>query len=160
MARGTDRFFRQGSALAHTFFADVCALGLPGIDWEYALVHLHDDLRRNYGEDYLEKGVAHPISQTLDLAYGYHCTARVARHVGDDELADHLDELAERWTNAFDPATGLLVDSDLLRGRAVELLVPPAARHGRADRAGRRRRRLRRHARPLLRLRRSRRSSS
>ena len=116
MARGTDRFFRQGSALAHTFFADVCALGLPGIDWEYALVHMHDDLRRNYGEDYLEKGIAHPISHTLDLAYGYHCTARVARHVGDHELADHLDELASRWTNAFDPSTGLLVDSTFYEG--------------------------------------------
>jgi len=116
MARGTDRFFRQGSALAHTFFADVCELGLPGIDWEYALVHLHDDLRRNYGEDYLEKGIAHPVSHTLDLAYGYHCTARVARHVGDHELADHLDELAARWTNAFDPATGLLVESTYYEG--------------------------------------------
>ena len=116
MARGTDRFFRQGSALAHTFFADICELGLPGIDWEYALVHLHDDLRRYYGEDYLEKGIAHPISHTLDLAYGYHCTARVARHVGDEELADHLDELASRWTEAFDARTGLLVDSTFYEG--------------------------------------------
>ena len=29
MARGADRFSRQGSALAHTFLADLCALGLP-----------------------------------------------------------------------------------------------------------------------------------
>lgn len=116
MARGTDRFFRQGSALAHTFFADVCELGLPGIDWEYALVHLHDDLRRNYGEDYLEKGIAHPISHTLDLAYGYFCTARVARHVGDHALADHLDALAGRWVNAFDQRSGLLVDSTFYEG--------------------------------------------
>jgi putative alpha-1,2-mannosidase len=116
MARGTDRFSRQGSALAHTFFADICELDLPGIDWEYALVHLHDDLRRNYGEDYLEKGLAHPISQTLDHAYGYHCTARVARHIGDHELADHLDVLAAQWTNAFDSSTGLLIDSTFYEG--------------------------------------------
>jgi putative alpha-1,2-mannosidase len=116
MARGADRFFRQASALAHTFFADVCALEIPGIDWEYALVHLHDDLRRIYGEDYLEKGLAHPVSHTLDLAYGYHCTARVARHVGDQKLADHLDGLAQRWPNAFDPATGLLIDSEFYEG--------------------------------------------
>ena len=32
MARGSDRFSRQGSALAHTFLADLCQLGLPGID--------------------------------------------------------------------------------------------------------------------------------
>jgi len=116
MARGADRFFRQASALAHTFFADVCALDLPGIDWEYALVHLHDDLRRIYGEDFLEKGLAHPVTHTLDLAYGYHCTAQVARHVGDDELAEHLDVLAARWRNAFDPETGLLIDSEFYEG--------------------------------------------
>ena len=36
MARGADRFFRQGSALAHTFLADLCQLGAPGIDWDWA----------------------------------------------------------------------------------------------------------------------------
>ncbi len=116
MARGADRFFRQASALAHTLLADVCQLGLPGIDWDNALVHLHTDLRRGYGEDFLEKGVAHPITHTLDLAYGYHCTARVARRVDDHALADQLEAMAARWTNAFDPATGLLVDSTYYEG--------------------------------------------
>ena len=122
MARGSDRFFRQGSALAHTFLADVCGLtgacglGADAIDWEWALVHMHDDLRRSYGEDYLERGLAHPISHTLDLADGYHCTARVARHVGDHRLAGQLDALASRWRGAFDPTTGLLVDSTFYEG--------------------------------------------
>ncbi len=116
MARGTDRFFRQASALAHTFFADVAAIGVSGVDWDWALLHLHTDLRRNYGEEYVEKGVAHPISHTLDLAYGYYCTANVARHVGDVRLADELDALAEQWTHAFDPRTGLLIDSTFYEG--------------------------------------------
>ena len=116
MARGADRFSRQGSALAHTFLADVCALGLPGVDWDWALVHMHNDLRRNYGEEYLERGVAHPITHTLDISHGYHCTASVARHLGDITLADELDALAGRWRNAFDPATGLLVDSPYYEG--------------------------------------------
>ena len=116
MARGADRFSRQGSALAHTFLADVCELGLPGIDWDWALVHMHNDLRRNYGEEFLERGVAHPITHTLDIAFGYHCTARVARHIGDDALADQLDVLAGRWVRAFDPDTGLLVDSTFYEG--------------------------------------------
>ena len=30
MAKGADRFSRQGSALAHTFFADLCQLGYAG----------------------------------------------------------------------------------------------------------------------------------
>ena len=116
MARGADRFSRQGSALAHTFLADVCALELPGIDWDWVLVHMHNDLRRNYGEEYLERGIAHPITHTLDIAVGYHCTATVARHLGDHALADELDALAGRWHNAFDPATGLLVDSTFYEG--------------------------------------------
>ena len=35
------------------FLADLCQLGLPGIDWDWALVHMDDDLRRTYGEDFL-----------------------------------------------------------------------------------------------------------
>ncbi len=116
MARGADRFSRQGSALAHTFLADLCQLGLPGIDWEWALAHMHNDLRRTYGEDFLLRGEAHPISHTLDLAFGYWCTARVARHVGDEALAGEFDELATRWVNAFDAGTGLLKDSTFYEG--------------------------------------------
>ena len=80
MAKGADRFSRQGSALAQTFLADLCQLGMPGIDWDWALCHMDTDLRRAYGEEYLLRGVTHPITHTLDLAFGYHCTAMVARH--------------------------------------------------------------------------------
>ena len=116
MARGADRFFRQASALAHTALADVAALGLRGIDWDWALVHMHADLRRTYGEDFLDSGVAHPITHTLDLAYGYHCTAQVARRVGDTRLASVFEGLAQHWSNAFDPTTGLLIDSTFYEG--------------------------------------------
>ncbi|GAA1056825.1 hypothetical protein GCM10017608_11590 [Agromyces luteolus] len=116
MARGSDRFSRQGSALAQTFLADLCQLGLPGIDWEWALVHMHADLRRTYGEDFLLRGHAHPISHTLDLAYGYWCTAKVAARVGDRALAEEFTALATRWTNAFDAQTGLLHDSTFYEG--------------------------------------------
>ncbi|KRE29558.1 glycoside hydrolase domain-containing protein [Agromyces sp. Soil535] len=116
MARGSDRFSRQGSALAQTFLADLCQLGLPGIDWEWALVHMHTDLRRTYGEDFLLRGVAHPISHTLDLAYGYWCTAKVAARVGDRALVEEFTTLAARWVNAFDDGTGLLQDSTFYEG--------------------------------------------
>lgn len=116
MAKGADRFIRQGSALAHTFFADVCALGVSGIDWDWALCHMDNDLRRQYGEEFIEHGVAHPITHTLDLAFGYHCTALVARHVGDDALAAQFDALATRWVNAYDPETGLVLDSGFYEG--------------------------------------------
>jgi putative alpha-1,2-mannosidase len=116
MARGSDRFSRQGSALVHTFLADLCELDLPGIDWEWALVHMSDDLRRTYGEDFLLHGEAHPISHTLDLAFGYWCTAKVALKVGDRALAQQLAEMAEKWVNAFDAPTGLLKDSTYYEG--------------------------------------------
>jgi putative alpha-1,2-mannosidase len=116
MARGADRFFRQASALAHTALADAHALGLPGIDWSWALVHMADDLRRLYGEDFFEHGIVHPISHTLDLAYGHHCTATVARDLGDKRLADELESRSRWWVNAFDPSTGLLRDSEFYEG--------------------------------------------
>ena len=116
MARGADRFFRQASALAHTAAADACGLGVTGVDWEWVLTHLESDLRRTFGEDYLAKGVAHPLSHTLDLAGGYQCAARVAEHVGDTDLAEQLHARSGGWRNAFDPATGLLGESTYYEG--------------------------------------------
>lgn len=116
MSKGSDRFFRQASALAHTFLADLCDVDPPGVDWDWALCHMDNDLRRQYGEDFLELGIAHPITHTLDLAYGFHCTAFVARRVGDHEMADRFEALATRWVNAFDPETGLVVDSRFYEG--------------------------------------------
>jgi putative alpha-1,2-mannosidase len=116
MARGADRFFRQASSLVHTALADAHALGWIGLDWNWALVHMVDDLRRMYGEDFWEQGVVHPISHTLDLAYAHHCTAQVARALNDRRLADDLDLRSGGWINAFDPTTGLLRDSEFYEG--------------------------------------------
>ena len=116
MAKGADRFSRQASALAHVFLADLWARREPGIDWEWAMVHLDADLRRTYGEDYLAHGVAHPVTHTLDLAYAYHCTAGIARGIGDRTLGDQMQRHAAGWVHAFDPATGLLIDSTFYEG--------------------------------------------
>ncbi|MBO3750600.1 glycoside hydrolase family 92 protein [Streptosporangiaceae bacterium NEAU-GS5] len=116
MSRGADRFFRQASALAHTALADAHALGRTDLDWNWALVHMVGDLHRLYGEDFLEHGVVHPITHTLDLAYAHHCTAQVARALNDPRLADDLEARGRQWTNAFDPSTGLLRDSEFYEG--------------------------------------------
>ena len=116
MARGADRFFRQGSALAHTALADAYALKLGNLDWNWALVHMDAELRRMYGEDFYEHGVVHPISHTLDLSYANFCTAQVARGQGDSRLAGELLDRSRLWTNAFDRATGLLRDSEFYEG--------------------------------------------
>ena len=116
MAKGADRFSRQGSALAQTFLADLCQLGLPGVDWDWALCHMDTDLRRTYGEEFLLRGITHPVTHTLDVAFGYQCTAQVARYLGDTQLAAQFEGLATRWVNAFDPETGLLIDSTFYEG--------------------------------------------
>ena len=116
MARGSDRFSRQGSALAHTLLSDLAQLGISGIDWDWALVHMQTDLRRTYGEEFLLQGRAEPLSHTLDIAYGYWCTAQVAGLLGDDALVAEYAPLADRWRNAFDPATGLLGASTYYEG--------------------------------------------
>jgi putative alpha-1,2-mannosidase len=118
MARGADRFFRQGSALLHTTLADAHTLGLGAgqLDWNWALVHMGDDLRRMYGEDFFEHGIVHPITHTLDLAYAYYCTAQVAAALNDHGLAADLAARSRDWRNAFDPGTGLLRDSEFYEG--------------------------------------------
>ena len=116
MAKGADRFTRQGSALAHTFLADLCELSVPDIDWDWALCHMDADLRRHYGEDYLLRGLAEPVTHTLDLAVGYQCTAKVAHYVGDNQLAEQFERLAGQWINAFNPDDGLLHDSTYYEG--------------------------------------------
>jgi len=118
MAIGSDRFARQASALAHTFLADICQRGLAGVDWDWALVHMHNDLRRTYGEDFLVQGTVDPISHTLDIAFGYWCTAHVADYVGDDALVSEFAPLAARWRRAFDAESGLLRHSTFYEGTA------------------------------------------
>jgi predicted alpha-1,2-mannosidase len=116
MARGADRFFRQASALAHTALADAHALGNGELDWSWALVHMEADLHGLYGENFIENGLVHPITHTLDLAYAHHCTAAVARSLNDRRLADQLAARSHQWINAFDRSTGLLRDSEFYEG--------------------------------------------
>ncbi|TGO04436.1 glycoside hydrolase domain-containing protein [Serinibacter arcticus] len=116
MARGADRFSRQASALAHTLLADLSQLGATGIDWDWALVHMQADLRRTYGEEYLRQGVTHPVSHTLDLAFGYWCTRAVALRQGDTALAAESGRLAAGWPAAYDAGTGLLRASTFYEG--------------------------------------------
>ena len=154
MAKGADRFSRQASALAHTFLADLCQLGVPGIDWDWALCHMDTDLRRSYGEDYLLRGVAEPDHPHPRPGL------RLPVH-GEGGLATSATTNWPSSSNAWQasgstPSTpdGLLLDSDVLRGRQVELLVPVAARHEDADRACWWRGRVHRAAGSVLRLRR------
>ena len=83
LARGYDRFSHQASALGHVVIADAFHRRLPGIDWERAVTMMTKDLGRAYGEAFFQDGIVHPITHTLDLAYGCFCTALIACEVGD-----------------------------------------------------------------------------
>ena len=124
MAKGADRFSRQGSALAQTFLADLCQLGLPGVDWDWALCHMDTDLRRTYGEEFLLRGVAHPVTHTLDVAFGYQCTAQVARYLGDTQLAKPVRGSRHPLGQRLRPRHRAADRLHVLRGRPLELLVP------------------------------------
>ena len=70
-----------------------------------------------YGEDYLLRGVAQPITHTLDLAFGYQCTGesgslRRRQPAGRSSS----NGLAGQWVNAFDSGDGLLLDSTYYEG--------------------------------------------
>lgn len=117
MARGYDRFAHQASALSHVTIADALTRNLPGIDWERAATMMHRDLSRGgVGEAFLQQGEVHPITHTLDMAYGCYCTARIAQHIGDDKLYQHMMEKAGNWQNAYNRDTGLLKHSTFYEG--------------------------------------------
>ncbi|MEM9110319.1 MAG: GH92 family glycosyl hydrolase [Planctomycetota bacterium] len=117
MARGFDRFAHQASALAHVTIADALTRGTPDIDWERAATMMVRDLSRGgTGEAFLQQGIVHPITHTLDLSYACYCTARVARHIGDDRLYEEMMEQAGNWRNAYNPETGLLQHSTFYEG--------------------------------------------
>ena len=117
MARGFDRFAHQASALAHVTIADALTRGLPGIDWERAVTLMARDLSRGgVGEAFMQQGQVHPITHTLDMAYGCFCTARVAQHIGDDKLYAHMMDKAGNWRNAYNAETGLLQHSTFYEG--------------------------------------------
>ncbi|MCA9246565.1 MAG: glycoside hydrolase family 92 protein [Planctomycetales bacterium] len=115
LARGYDRFAHQASALAHVVIADAFLRQLDGVDWDRAVTMMWKDLGRAYGEAFLQDGVVHPITHTLDLAYACYCTALLARGVGDEAAWAKMMALASRWSNAYDER-GLLRESTYYEG--------------------------------------------
>lgn len=115
LARGYDRFSHQASGLAHVVFADAYHRCLSDIDWEHVVTLMVSDFSRAYGEAFLQDGLVHPITHTLDLAYAAFCTATIAHGIGDRKTARHMESLATHWQNAFSE-DGLLKDSTFYEG--------------------------------------------
>ena len=103
---------KQARSLAHFMVADAFHRKLASIDWTRAKDLMAADIERSANNDFLDGGVAGPITHTLDLAGASWCTAYLARALGDDETADRVGELATRWRNAYDLATARLPDDE------------------------------------------------
>ena len=112
----SERFDRQGSALAHLTLVDAFWRNIEGIDWDRALRAMYRTLKLGRGKEFASKGVTHPVSHTLDLAQASCCTATVAKHVGDQWVYDACMQRIDHWKNAYDLETGLLIDSDFYEG--------------------------------------------
>ena len=137
MAKGADRFSRQGSALAHTFLADLCQLGLPGIDWDWALCHMDTDLRRRLRRG-LPACAGSPNRSPTPLT-SPSVTSAPRRWLATSATTSWRRSLKAWRANGSTPsirADGLLRRLDVLRGWQVELLVSGAARHADAYHPG------------------------
>ncbi|MDY7105465.1 MAG: glycoside hydrolase family 92 protein [Actinomycetota bacterium] len=111
-----ERFGRQASTLAHVTIADALVRDLPGIDPERCLRLMAKSLRQGRAAELDVDRPVHPLSHTLDLAQAHRVTARLAEHLGDEELAAASARLAGSWAAAFEPDTGLLAPSEYFGG--------------------------------------------
>ncbi len=103
---------KQARSLAHFMIADAFHRKLGGIDWSRAKDLMAADIERKANSDFLDDGLARPITHTLDLAVASWCTACMSRALGDHATAERFAELATRWRNAYDLATGRLPDDE------------------------------------------------
>ena len=104
------RTSNQARSLAHYMITDAFHRKLEGIDWQRAKDLMVADILSPGNRDFLENGLAQPITHTLDLAGASWCVAWIARALGDSDTLRRMGELAGHWRNAYDPATGRLPD--------------------------------------------------
>lgn len=107
----------QARCLAHVTIADAWIRGVRGVDWKRAVKLMAGDITGPRNRDFTRSSGALPmLSQTLDIAYASHLTARMAEAAGDRKTAALMDRQAGKWRVAYDPATGLLKDSIYYEG--------------------------------------------
>lgn len=108
MSTDIHRFDEQASCLAHVTLSDAYVRGLGGIDWHRAVQLMAGAFDEGRPAVFAEEGKVLPYTHTLDLAYAAFLTARIARDLGETEVAERLAPLADNWRNVYDSDTGLL----------------------------------------------------
>ena len=107
---------KQASGLGHITLADAFFRLPDAADWSAELDLICESLfADDQARTFRDEGLVHPISHTLDLSEACFGISRIAAALGDAR-ADELARLAGRWRGAFDPRTGLVVDSTFYEG--------------------------------------------
>lgn len=75
------------------------------------------------------------VSQTVEVAYDDACAAKLARHVGDDDQAEHLEKRSLSYRKLFDAETSVMRPR-LPSGKWVNPFSPDSIEHGSAYKEG------------------------
>ncbi|MCB0762717.1 MAG: GH92 family glycosyl hydrolase [Flavobacteriales bacterium] len=96
---------------------DAVASGNAGFDVEGALEACVETARVGYFDGvseycslgYVPEDVSgSSVSKTLEFAYDDWCIARLAEHLGKDELVEEFDRRSEAWLNVYDEQLGFM----------------------------------------------------
>ena len=98
-------FIDQARMLSEHAFADYClrygdSLANRMLDATEIDLEAH--------KDFVESGFCQRYTHILDICEALSAMANLARKIGNSEKAEKFERLAARWTNAFDPSTGMM----------------------------------------------------
>jgi putative alpha-1,2-mannosidase len=129
---------KQASGLGHITLADAFFRLPDAADWSAELELICESLLADEKtRTFVDEGIVHPISHTLDLCEACFGLAKIARAVGDDARGEQMETLAAQWPVAYDEQTGLVVDSTFYEGsRWTYSFRPMHDMAGRIARAG------------------------
>ncbi len=116
LEEGPDRFAEQARGLACLNIYDAYLRGVPGVDYHRALRLMAANFDTEAGRDFCRVGRCPHPTHTLDLAHAAYATSALADALGYRKTATRFEPLAANWRNAYDPATGLLLDGQYYEG--------------------------------------------
>ena len=71
-------------------------------------IHGREGIEEYLERGYVTSGVKESVNKTLDYAYGDFCIARVAEHLGKDDIAKEYYKRSKNYKNLLDKANGLM----------------------------------------------------
>ncbi len=106
----------QACMLAEHSLADAFFRGVPA-DYKAVLKAIVKDMKRPYYADIIAGVIPDRLTHFLDVCEACAATADIAEALGETAVAEKLRQFADRWTDAYDPATGYIYkDHDYYEG--------------------------------------------